>query len=124
MAQSPNETTAYRSESSQSKQLYDRALQVMPGGNTRHSIAFAPYPIYVRSGQGCRVIDVEGQERIDFINNATVAILGHANALVMEAVANQLGRGTAFAMPTEAEIELASLLVERVDYIDKVRFCN
>ena len=96
----------------------------MPGGNTRHSIAFSPYPIYVRSGKGCRVTDVEGQERVDFINNATVAILGHANPQVMEAVARQLELGTSFAMPTEPEVELASLLVDRVDYIDKVRFCN
>ena len=96
----------------------------MPGGNTRHSIAFSPYPIYVRSGEGCRVTDVEGEERVDFINNATVAILGHRNPEVMEAVARQLELGTSFAMPTEPEVELASLLVERVDYIDKVRFCN
>ena len=76
----------------------------MPGGNTRHSIAFSPYPIYVRSGKDCRVTDVEGQERVDFINNATVAILGHANPQVMEAVARQLELGTSFAMPTEPEV--------------------
>ena len=124
MVQPSGFTTAYRSESSRSKQLYDRATQVMPGGNSRHSIVFAPYPIYVHSGQGCRVTDVEGQERIDFINNATVAILGHANPQVMEAVAKQFARGASFAMPTEAEVDLASLLVERIDYLDKVRFCN
>ena len=96
----------------------------MPGGNTRHSIVFSPYPIYVRSGEGCRVTDVEGQERVDFINNATVAILGHGNPKVMEAVTRQLELGTSFAMPTEPEVELASLLVDRIEYIDKVWFCN
>ena len=124
MTRKPIQTTAYKSPSSQSKRLYDSARQVMPGGNTRHSIAFSPYPIYVRSGKGCRVTDVEGQERVDFINNATVAIMGHANPQVMEAVARQLELGTSFAMPTEPEVELASLLVDRIDYIDKVRFCN
>ena len=124
MAQSSRETIGYRSEGSRSKQLYERALQFMPGGNGRHSITLSPYPIYVRSGKGCRVVDVEGDERIDFINNMTQAILGHANPQVMEAVRKQLERGTSFSMPNEAELELASLLVERVDYIDKIRFCN
>ena len=124
MARPSGETTAYRSETSRSKQLYHRALQILPGGNTRHSVALAPYPIYVRSGNGCRVVDVEGEERIDFINNFTSLILGHSNAEVMEAVRQQLGKGTAFAMPTEPELELASLLVDRIDYIEKIRFCN
>jgi glutamate-1-semialdehyde 2,1-aminomutase len=43
----------------------------MPGGNTRHSVALNPYPVYVAGGRGCRVTDVEGQERIDFLNNFT-----------------------------------------------------
>ena len=60
------------------RQLYERASRVMPGGNTRHSVALAPYPIYARSGSGCRITDVEGEERVDFLNNYTSLILGHA----------------------------------------------
>ncbi len=62
-----------------SRQLYERASRVMPGGNTRHSVALAPYPIYARSGSGCRITDVEGEERVDFLNNYTSLILGHAH---------------------------------------------
>ncbi len=115
---------AYRSEESRSKQLYQRAVGVMPGGNSRHSIALDPYPIYVRSGSGCRVVDVEGEERIDFLNNFTSLILGHADARVTLAVRERIELGTAFTMPTEADVELAELLVERVPYIDRIRFCN
>ncbi len=118
------ETVAYRSESSRSKQLYQRAANVMPGGNSRHSIALAPYPVYVRSGRGCRVVDVEGEERIDFLNNYTALILGHADAQVTRAVHERIELGTAFTMPTEVDVELAELLVERVPYIDQIRFCN
>lgn len=117
-------TTAYRSDSSRSRHLYDRALQVMPGGNTRHSIALTPYPIYVLHGSGCRVTDVDGEERIDFINNFTSAILGHADPDVTAAVQEQLELGASFSMPTRHEVELATLLVERVAYIDRIRFCN
>ena len=63
--------TSYRSAHSRSRELYKRAAAVMPGGNTRHSIAMAPYPIYAASASGCRVTDVEGDERIDFLNNYT-----------------------------------------------------
>ena len=68
--------------------------------------------------------DVEGEQRLDFINNMTSLIHGHAHPTIVEAVSKQLERGTAFAMPTEPEVELADLLVDRIDYIDKLRFCN
>ena len=82
----------------------------MPGGNTRHSVALAPYPIYARSGSGCRITDVEGEERVDFLNNYTSLILGHAHPQVTEAVQRRAALGTAFTMPTPEEVELAELL--------------
>ena len=82
----------------------------MPGGNTRHSTVLAPYPVYVASGSGCCVTDVEGQERIDFLNNYTSLILGHANPQVTQAAQRRMALGAAFTMPTEAEVELAELL--------------
>ena len=124
MSGSSRETIAYRSENSRSKQLYERGLEFLPGANSRHSVTMDPYPIYVSSGKGSRIIDVEGEERIDFINNMTSLIHGHSHPVVVEAVTKQLEKGTAFAMPTEPELELAQLLVDRVDYIDKLRFCN
>ena len=118
------QTTAYRSDSSLSKRLYQRAVKVMPGGNTRHSTVLSPYPIYVSRGQGCHVTDVEGQERLDFLNNYTSLILGHANPRVTQAVQQRVASSTAFTMPTEVEVELAELIVSRVSYIDQMRFCN
>ena len=117
-------TIAYQAENALSRSLYQRALRVMPGGNSRHSTAIIPYPIYINYGKGSRVVDVEGEERIDFINNFTSLILGHADDKVTKAVQNRIERGTAFTLPSEVDIELAELLVKRVDYIDKLRFCN
>src|ERR1039457_828040 len=121
---SPMCSSAYLTERALSRQLYDRASRVMPGGNTRHSIALAPYPIYARSGKGCRVTDVEGDERIDFLNNYTSLILGHADPRVTAAVQRRVALGTAFTMPTLEDVELAELLVARVPYVDQIRFCN
>jgi glutamate-1-semialdehyde 2,1-aminomutase len=114
----------YRGPDALSRQLYERASRVMPGGNTRHSVALAPYPIYARSGSGCRITDVEGEERVDFLNNYTSLILGHAHPQVTEVVQRRAALGTAFTMPTPEEVELAELLAARVAYVEQIRFCN
>lgn len=116
--------TTYRSAGALSRELYRRASRVMPGGNTRHSIALAPYPIFARSGSGCRVTDVEGDERVDFLNNYTSLILGHADPNVTAAVQRRISMGSAFTMPTPEDVELAELMVARVPYLDQMRFCN
>ncbi len=124
MGQGESSLAKYREPGALSRQLYERASQVMPGGNTRHSIALAPYPIYARSGSGCRITDVEGEERVDFLNNYTSLILGHAHPEVTAAVQRRAALGSAFTMPTPEEIELAELLASRVAYVEQIRFCN
>jgi glutamate-1-semialdehyde 2,1-aminomutase len=116
--------TKYQATDALSRQLYERASKVMPGGNTRHSVALAPYPVYARSGSGCRITDVEGEQRVDFLNNYTSLILGHAHPQVTEAVQSRAALGTAFTMPTPEEVDLAELLSDRVAYIEHIRFCN
>jgi len=114
----------YRGPDALSRQLYERASRVMPGGNTRHSVALAPYPVYAHSGSGCRITDVEGEERVDFLNNYTSLILGHAHPQVTAAVQSRAALGSAFTMPTPEEVELAELLTARVAYVEQIRFCN
>jgi glutamate-1-semialdehyde 2,1-aminomutase len=115
---------AYLEPGSQSAQLYERARAVMPGGNTRRTVFTPPYPMYAASAQGVHVVDVEGQRRVDFVNNYTALIHGHAHPRILEAVGRQLSLGTAVSFPTESEIRLAELLVERVDSIEQLRFTN
>ena len=96
----------------------------MPGGTTRTTTYFDPYPLYIERGQGCRVLDVDGIERIDMLGNYTAMILGHAHPKVVEAIRRQAARGTGFAAANPLEVELATLLCERVPSLDAVRFCN
>jgi len=114
----------YLEHGSRSAELNARAQAVMPGGNTRTTVFAAPYPAYIASAQGARITDVEGQTRLDFVNNYTALIHGHAHPRIAEAVSQQLPLGTAFSFPTESEIGLAELLVERVDSLEQVRFTN
>ena len=96
----------------------------MPGGTTRTTTYFDPYPLYIERGEGCRIWDADGTERIDMLGNYSSMILGHAHPKVVEAIRAQAARGTAFAAANPIEVKLATLLCERVPSVDAVRFCN
>lgn len=109
---------------SKSKELYDRARNSLPGGNTRTTVFMKPYPVYAARGAGCRVWDVDGNEFIDCINNFTSLIHGHAHPRLIEATTMQLALGSSFGLPTESEIDLAELLVSRLPAVEQIRFAN
>ena len=114
----------YRRSTPGSKALHDRAVKAMPGGTTRSTTYFDPYPLYIERGAGCRIWDADGTERIDMLGNYTAMILGHAHPAVVDAIAAQAARGTGFAAANPLEVQLATLLCERVPSVDAVRFCN
>lgn len=114
----------YPDSQSRSCQLLQRGQRVIPGGNTRAAVFYPPYPIYVASGDGCRVTDVDGVERLDFINCNSAAIHGHGHPYVVEAVARQARTLMSAGMPTEGEIRLAELICERLPSVEQVRFNN
>ena len=103
---------AFRAMSSRSAELAARARRVMPGGNTRTTVYQSPHPPYVAYGKGATIVDVEGDERLDFINNYTSLIHGHADPEINAAVIAQLQYGTSYAMPTTHEVALAELIVD------------
>ncbi len=107
-----------------SEALHRRALRVLPGGNSRHTVHFDPFPVYAVRGQGSRVWDADGVERIDFINNYSSLIHGHCHPVVTEAVIDQARKLASVSLPTEAEIELAEIITARLPTVEQVRFCN
>lgn len=117
-------TAASTERSPRSAELYQRGRRVMPGGNSRTGVMFEPYPLYAAHAAGCRVTDVDGVERIDFVNNWSSLIHGHGNEAVLAALAEQASRMLAVGAPTEVEIDLAELLTERLDGVDQIRFSN
>ena len=124
MTMTNTDLTAYSATQSVSAALHLRALEVMPGGNTRTTVHRDPYPPYVVSGSGKTIVDAEGQERIDFLNNYTSLIHGHADPDVVSAVTDQARLGSSFGLPTPYEIDLAELLVARIDSVEQIRFTN
>ena len=104
--------------------LFDRASRVLPGGVSRNTVLRGAHPIYVKEGKGVTVTDVDGIQRLDFSNNMASLIHGHAHPAIVAAVTEQLGRGTAFTLATEAEISFAEHLCGRTPNFDRIRFVN
>ena len=109
---------------SRTQALFEEACQYIPGGSSRVHYFHEPYPIYAHHGQGCRLTDVDGVERLDFVNNMTSLIHGHATPAILAAMSEQMQRGVAWSEPGEEELRLARHLVERVPSIERIRFGN
>ena len=118
------EELEYTSKTVRSRALYDEALAVMPGGNSRTTTFFDPYPFYVERGQGAHVWDADGVDRLDFNGNYTSLVLGHAPLEVVKAVQQVAEHGLSFPGPTEHEIRLAEQLTRRIPSLETVRFTN
>ncbi|MFC2087401.1 aspartate aminotransferase family protein [Bacteroidota bacterium] len=107
-----------------SEEIYAQALKVLPGGVSRNTIYHSPYPHYAARAKGAYVTDIDGTERIDFANNMASLIHGHAHPSIVEAVSEQLTKGTAYTLATVAEVRFAQLLTNRVPGFEKIRFVN
>src|SRR6266508_1615196 len=117
-------TKRWADSGSRSAPLARQPQAVLPGGNTRTTVWMSPHPPYADSGDGCWVTDVDGDRRLDCLNNYTALIHGHAHPRIVEAATRRLAKGASFPMPTPEEIELASLLVDRLPSVERVRFTN
>jgi glutamate-1-semialdehyde 2,1-aminomutase len=115
---------AYRAFSPTSEKLAKRAQAVFPGGDTRSSAHYGPYPLVIQEAHGCRLTDVDGNELLDFMNNFTSLIHGHAHPDVVAAIQAQAPKGSAYAAPNLTQVELAELLVERIPSLEQLRFTS
>ena len=100
---------------------------MIPGGVNSPVRAFRGVggtPVFVRSADGCMLVDVDGNAYIDYVMSWGPLILGHAHPSVISAVQDAAERGTSFGAPTEAESDLAELVIAMVPSIERVRFCS
>jgi glutamate-1-semialdehyde 2,1-aminomutase len=107
--------------------LFAQAQQVMPGGVSSPVRAFRGVggtPRFISRGDGARIVDVDGNEYIDYVLSWGALALGHAHPAVVEAVSAQAARGTSFGAPTELETELAELITRAVPTVEMVRFVS
>ena len=109
------------------KGLWRRAQAVIPGGVNSPVRSFRSVggePFFVERGEGAYLYDTEGRRYVDYVLSWGPLILGHAHPVVTEALERQLGRGTSYGAPTEAEVELAERIVRLVPTVEMVRLVN
>ena len=118
------ELERYQELTPKSRAAWEEAKEYLPGGDSRNSIFWPPYPIFVERASGAHVMDADGTDRLDFIGTMTTLILGHAPEPVTEAVRAQLELGVVYNAPNRQQVRLARLLCERIPSFDLVRFTN
>lgn len=109
---------------SNSKILYEKARKLMPGGVNSPVRAFEPYPFFTSHAKGSKLYDVDGNVYIDYCMAYGPLLLGHAHPKIIEAVKEQLEKGTMYGTPTDAEVKLAELVTNMVPCIEMVRLVN
>jgi glutamate-1-semialdehyde 2,1-aminomutase len=114
----------YIAANPESQRLAQLASRRLPGGNTRTTVHFSPFPLYMATGKGSRLIDVDGHSYADFINEYTAGVFGHSNAVIGEAVRQALGGGINLGAPTRHERLLAEEIQRRFPAMELLRFCN
>lgn len=108
-----------------SKKLYKKALELIPGGVNSPVRAFKSVnreaPIFVKKGEGAKIWDEDDNEYIDYICSWGPLILGHNHPKVLEAINEIIANGSSYGLPTKYEVDLAELIIETVPSIEKVR---
>ncbi len=106
---------------------FARARRVIAGGvnsPVRALGAVGLSPVFIKSGAGATIHDLDDHEYIDYLMSWGALLLGHAHPAVMRAVANAMTRGTSFGTPTEIESELAELIVAMMPSIERLRLVS
>jgi len=109
---------------STSSKLFEKAKKLIPGGVNSPVRAFSPYPFFTKTAKGSHIVDVDGNEYIDYCMGYGPLILGHAHPNVVDMVKGQLENGTLYGTPTEQEVELAELVCEAVPCAEMLRLVN
>ena len=114
-------------DTARSSELFEEAQRYIPGGVNSPVRAFKAVgggPLFIDRGRGPYIWDVDGNKFIDYVGSWGPLILGHAHPLVVQAIEKAAGRGTSFGATTEAEIELAKMIVDAVPSVEMVRLVS
>ncbi|HCI82188.1 MAG TPA: glutamate-1-semialdehyde-2,1-aminomutase [Ktedonobacter sp.] len=120
-------TTSKKLNLTRSHELYQEAQQLLPGGVNSPVRAFRGVggePVFIDHAQGPYLYDVDGNRYLDYVQSWGPMILGHTYPTVVEAVVQASQRGFSFGAPTQAESELAKLVMQRVPSVEMIRFVN
>ena len=103
---------------------HEKARAVMPGGNTRSTLFYTPYPTAMKSGQGCYLEDIDGNKYLDLCGEYTAGLFGHSDPRIQAMLHQVIANGISLASVGENEAKLAAILCARFPALELVRFTN
>lgn len=103
---------------------HDKARTVMPGGNTRTTLFYTPFPTAMKSGQGCYLEDIDGNKYLDLCGEYTAGLFGHSDPRIQAMLHKVIENGISLAAVGENEAKLAAILCARFPALELVRFTN
>ncbi len=117
-------TARYLAAHPKSKTHFEEGRKYVPGGVTRITTFFAPYPMYMDHGAGAYLFDCDGNRYIDFLGNYTALVHGHAHPAIVQAIAEQIPKGTIYGAASPLQYELAKLIQSRVPSVELLNFTS
>ena len=114
----------YRLRTPASRRFFAEAREYLPGGDSRSTLFYRPYPAVMDRGEGCWLYDIDGNRLLDFTGNHSSLVHGYGHPAIAEAVQHQLRKGTCFPGSTEPQLRLAKLLCERIPSVERIRFTS
>ena len=118
------EEELYLSRTPASRQYFFEAKMYLPGGDSRSTLFYRPYPAVMARGEGCVLFDIDGNRLLDFTGNHSSLPHGYGHPAIMAAVQDQLEKGSTFPGSSEPQLRFARLLCERIPSMELVRFTN
>jgi len=103
---------------------HEAARAVMPGGNTRSTLFYTPFPTAMKSGQGCYLEDIDGNKYLDLCGEYTAGLFGHSDPRIQALLHQVIANGISLASVGENEAKLAAILCARFPALELVRFTN
>ena len=119
-----HEETEFRKRTPRSHEMHERAKSSLPMGVSSSFQAVPPYPLFISRAQGSQIWDYDGNQYTDFHLGFGSLLVGHAHPVLVEALRDQLGKGSLYSLPCPDTVYLAEELVRRFAPIEQVRFCN
>jgi glutamate-1-semialdehyde 2,1-aminomutase len=115
---------AYAAANPLSRTRHERAATVLPGGHSRQTLFYAPFPLTIAGGRDARITDLDGHEYLNLVGDYAAGVYGHTCAPIQQAVTEAMRAGVSLSGLNTKELELAELISRRIPSMEQVRFCN
>jgi glutamate-1-semialdehyde 2,1-aminomutase len=115
---------AYGAANPQSRARHERASRVMPGGHSRQTLFYSPFPLTIAGGRDARITDLDGHDYLNMVGDYAAGVYGHTCAPIQEAVRETMQGGVSLSSLNTKEVELAELIAQRIPSMEQIRFCN